>query len=125
MYRKERQFGLLMAGILALITGWILWRHALFVDWLAAIAAAFAFTALIVPRVLVPVLAVWLRIGHWLAIVNGTLILTLVFLLVLTPIALVMRLTGHDALARRRKATGSYWLAHDGRPDKDSFRRQF
>ena len=44
----------------------------------------------------------WMALGHALGWVNGHLILGAVFVLVLQPIALLMRLCGYDPLRRRR-----------------------
>jgi hypothetical protein len=42
-----------------------------------------------------------MALGHGLGWINSRVILSLVYLLVLQPIALVMRLCGHDPLRRR------------------------
>jgi len=49
-----------------------------------------------------------MRLGHALGWVNSHLILGAVFLLVLQPIAAVMRLTGYDPLRRRRASLQTY-----------------
>src|SRR5262249_23463605 len=41
--------------------------------------------------------------------VMGALALVLFFLLVLTPLSLLLRLLGKDLLATRRRSTNSYW----------------
>ena len=50
----------------------------------------------------------WMALGHALGWVNSHIILGLVFIVVLQPIAYVMRLTGHDPLRRRRKEEKTY-----------------
>jgi len=49
-----------------------------------------------------------MRLGHALGWVNSHLILGAVFLLVLQPIAAVMRLTGYDPLRKKRSGLASY-----------------
>ena len=48
--------------------------------------------------------------GGWLGAINTRIILSLMFYLLLTPIALVMKLLGRDPLQRRPDpAAPSYW----------------
>ncbi len=62
------------------------------------------------PRTLGPVERAWLAVGAVLAWVNTRIILTLLFYVVVTPVALVMRLF-RDPLERRLdRDSASYWV---------------
>ncbi len=50
----------------------------------------------------------WIALGNALGWVNSKIILGIVFIVVLQPIAFVMRLTGYDPLRRRRKEEKTY-----------------
>jgi len=50
----------------------------------------------------------WMALGHALGWINSNIILGLVFIVVLQPIAYVMRLAGHDPLKRRRTGEKTY-----------------
>ena len=50
----------------------------------------------------------WMKLGHILGWVNSRIILGLVFLIVLQPIALIMRILGHDPLKTKKFAQKSY-----------------
>ena len=50
----------------------------------------------------------WMALGNVLGWVNSKIILGLVFIIVLQPIAFLMRLTGYDPLRSRRKGEKSY-----------------
>ena len=50
----------------------------------------------------------WMKLGHILGWVNSRIILGLVFLIVLQPIALIMRIFGHDPLRTKKFAQESY-----------------
>ena len=52
-------------------------------------------------------------------------VLAVVFYLVLTPIALIMRLAGHDTLALRRPSAASYWTAKAGPAASEDYLRQY
>ena len=50
----------------------------------------------------------WISLGNALGWINSKIILGLVFLIILQPIALIMRLFGYDPLRTRRKGEKSY-----------------
>ena len=104
--------GLLVVGAIS----W--WRgHSVAPVVLWSLAATIALAGLLVPRALEPVERWWLRLGLVLAWVNTRIILTVLFYLVVTPIALVMRLF-RDPLDRRLAAEAtSYWQRRAARPD--------
>lgn len=51
----------------------------------------------------------WLRLAHVIGLVNAKIILTLIFYLVLTPIAVCYRLIRGDALRIQRQPADSNW----------------
>ena len=50
----------------------------------------------------------WMAIGHALGYVNSHIILGIIFLLVLQPIALIMRAFGYDPLRKKKKNASTY-----------------
>ena len=64
---------------------------------------SFLILANIRPRLLLYPYKLWMAIGHILGWVNSRLILGLVFILVLQPIAIVMKLFGYDPLKIRKE----------------------
>ena len=51
---------------------------------------------------------IWMRLGYILGWVNSRIILGLVFLIVLQPIALIMKIFGHDPLRMKKVSQKSY-----------------
>ena len=49
-----------------------------------------------------------MALGHFLGWINSHIILGLVFILLLQPIAYIMRLTGYDPLRTKRKGEKTY-----------------
>lgn len=66
-----------------------------------AIAVVFLLLGLIVPRSLKPVYHLWLKIGHLLGWINSRIILSVIFGLVVTPMALVMKVIKRDTMNRQ------------------------
>ncbi len=59
------------------------------------------------PRIFAPVAVVWLGVSHVLGRVMSTLLLTAVFVLIVTPIGILRRAMGKDSLRLRAFKRGS------------------
>lgn len=108
--RQLRDFGLLIGIVFPLLLGWLLpalHGHP-FRAWTLWIGAPALVLGLARPRALVWPYRGWMALGLALGWINSHLILGLVFVLVLSPIAAVMRALGHDPLRRRRNQELSY-----------------
>ena len=122
--RTLRKFGLVMAVAFGVIGGLWAWRGRLFAPYLLTIAAAFLVLGLALPRALGPFERVWMKFAVVLAAVMTRVILTLSFILAITPVGLLRRLFGGDSLGLRPDPDAtSYWVPveEDGpcsRPDK-------
>ena len=51
----------------------------------------------------------WMTFAHILAVVNTTVILTLVYVLLIGPMSIVVRILGKDLMRHRISRTGSFW----------------
>lgn len=124
-YRMEKQFAWLMAGIAVVIALWPLFTGAALAwPWLM-VALLLLVLAWRVPQWLTPLAQAWLWLGHLLGAVNSRIILALVFFLVITPVALLFRLFGRDALRLKQVKGSSYWLTQDKQWPAESFKDQF
>ena len=111
--RKQlRHFGLLVGAVFALIGFWQLYRgqHEIARAILWSIGGLLMKLGLIVPKLLGPIHAGWMKLAFVLGWVNSRILLSIIFFLLFTPIALITRVFGRDSLDRRinRKST-SYW----------------
>ena len=98
-----RKFGLTTGIIFALLFGFVLpwiWRADMH-RWPLVVGGVLCSLALIAPRSLAPFYTVWMRIALVLGWINSRIILGLIFVLVLTPMALVMKLLGKDPMTRK------------------------
>ena len=124
--RRERSFGLSVGGVLVLIGAVLAWRGRVrTAEAIALIGAVVIVAGLLRPALLVVPSAIWWRFALLLGWVNARIILTVAFALVLTPIGLVWRLTGHDPLGRNRNSW-SGWGPYPGRYRAgDHYRRMY
>jgi len=101
--KELRDFGLIMAGMLILMFGFVLpWIFSYSMPYWPFIAAVvFAVTALVRPVLLGPVNSVWLKISDVLGWINTRLVMGVMFFLLIAPIGLIMRLFGKDTLGNK------------------------
>ena len=108
--KQLREFGFLIGFGFPILIGWIIpavGGHA-FRGWTLWIAIPFLITGILKPRLLFYPYKGWMALGLALGWINSRMILGLVFLLVLQPIALIMKLVGHDPLKTKKSNESSY-----------------
>ena len=111
-YRAEKEFGLIVGGILVLLSVWWIYRGkfptATYV--ILPIGALLVLLGLLLPRVLYYPNRAWMALAEALSWVTTRIILGVVFFLIITPIGVVKRQLGWDPLNRRKQRSGgSYW----------------
>ena len=105
-----REFGLLIGVVFPFLIGWALpslGGHP-FRIWTFWIGFPFLISAILRPGLLFYPYKLWMRLGYILGWINSRIILGLVFLIVLQPIALIMRILGHDPLRMKKVSQKSY-----------------
>lgn len=125
--RDLRKFGLMVGGVFTVLGLLFLWRHKAFYPYLLWPGAALVLLGTILPRALKWVYLVWMSVAFVLGFVMAHVILTLLFLLVITPMGLAARLTGKDFLSLKLDRTAkSYWLPRPSKPKSaKDYERQF
>ena len=102
--KQIRQFGLLVGIVLVAVGSWQLYRQIYpIVRIVLWSIGAFLFSGgLLWPQVLKPLYVLWMLLAHVLSWVNTRIILGVIFYLIFTPIALVMRIVHRDIPTERR-----------------------
>jgi hypothetical protein len=96
-----RQFGLMVGGVFLLIGLWpFVWRQEPVRLWAVVPGSLLAVAGLVMPTILKQVYQGWMWVGHVLGWVNTRIILGVLFYGVVTPMGLVMKLTGRDPMRR-------------------------
>ena len=108
---SERSFGLSVGTVCLLLAAWMAWRGSASA-WMApaGVGATLVVLGAIAPALLRGPNRVWWRFAQVLGWINSRIILGLFFLLVLTPVGLVMRIFGRNPLHAMRGPTnwGTY-----------------
>ena len=123
---SNRSFGLLIAAVLALVAGWQLARGGVALAWLIA-AAFFLLMAIAMPRLLLPLKRLWLKLGSVLHLVISPIVLGLLYVFSIVTVGLLTRLFGKDLLSLKRDAAAtSYWVRREPPgPSPHSLKNQF
>ncbi len=125
---SDRGFGITFAIVFALLGGYFTAVTPLAAGpWLLGISGAFLAVAFIRPVTLRPLNVFWFRLGLLLHKIVSPLVMGLMFFLVITPFAIVMKLAGRDHLRLKFDAEQeSYWVKREvPGPSPESFKKQF
>jgi len=125
--RRLREFGLLTGVVLALLFGGLLpcLQNAALPTWPWVTGGVIGVVGLLRPRLLAPVYAGWMKLGHVLGKINSTLILGVLFFLVFLPLGVVMRLLGKEPMARGFDATVSSYRVSSHPVDRQQIERPY
>lgn len=108
--KKLRRFGFLIGFGFPILIGWILpaiGGH-IFRNWTLWIGIPSLLVGILKPNWLKYPYLGWMKLGNILGFINSKLILGLVFILVLLPISLIMKLFKYDPLKLRKVNLKSY-----------------
>ena len=105
-----REFGFLISFTFPILIGWFLpliGGHP-FRAWTLWISIPSLIIAILKPVILFYPYKVWMKIGNILGWINSHFILGLVFLFILLPISMIMKVIGYDPLKLKKISQKSY-----------------
>ncbi len=109
--KELRKFGFTMSCALSIVGGFALWRKGETGLLFWGIGFVILMVGLIRPRLLGPIHKGWMKLAFVLGFFMTHLILALMYYLVFTPVALVMRTLGKDPLRLKYdRSVKSYWI---------------
>ena len=125
---ENKRFGRQMGLVLIALAGLGFWR-----DWPSFLSVSFLtlgavhlILAVIAPGLLTGFNRFWMSLGYYFGKVFAPIEMAIIFFLMFTPIALVMRLFSRDALLIRKNKVNSYWKVRETpQISADSFRNQY
>lgn len=124
---SNRSFGWTFTAVFVLAGAYGLWNGASGLRWLLALAALMALITATRDAWLTPLNRGWMKLGELLGRIVSPVVLGVIFFGVFTPVAMVMRAFGRDALARRwEPAARTYWVKREPPgPPEGSLRNMF
>jgi polyferredoxin len=115
--RREGEFGLVVGGVLLLLSAWWIYRGKFpaVSKYFLAVGALLVLLGLVLPRALVWPNKAWMGLAEVLSFISTRIILGVVFFGIVTPIGVIKRLMGWDPLNRRAARSNSYWQPYSER----------
>ena len=115
--RAEREFGLIVGGVLLLLSSWWLYRGKFptLSHFTLPLGGLLVVLGLIFPAALIWPNKAWMALAEGLSFVTTRIILAFVFFEIVTPIGVIKRLFGWAPLHRRAAKSDSYWKPYSER----------
>ncbi len=126
--RKDlKSFGITIGIVLVLISGVIYWKHQR-ISWLwIGLGTALISLGYLFPQLLKPLQKIWMGLAVLIGAVMSRVVLSIVYFLVLTPIAVFTRMGGkvYLDLRFRDKSAETYWVDRTGKIARETYEKQF
>ena len=120
---SNKSFGVVFFIVFLIVSIYPLINNGELRIWSLITAIIFLILGLINSKVLTPLNKLWFKFGLLLGKVVSPLIMGIIFFLVVTPTALIMRIIGKDLLNLRFNNKKSYWIEKTG--PKSKMKNQF
>ena len=120
---SNKSFGIVFSIVFLLIAIYPIINNDELRIWSLIIAIIFLVLGLINSKILTPLNKLWFKFGILLGKIVSPIIMGVIFFMVVTPIALIMRIIGKDLLNLKFNKDKSYWIEKTG--PKSKMKNQF
>ena len=110
---SEKSFGLLFSVVFLIVAIWPLQDLNPLRYWALTVSSIFLIIALLKQELLKPLNIVWIKFGEILGKIIAPTVMALIFFIVLTPLSLIVRLSGKDLLKLKFSKDQSYWIKRE------------
>ena len=120
---SNRSFGIVFFVVFLLISLYPLINSENVRLWSLAVSCIFLILGILNSNLLSPLNKIWFKFGILLGRIISPIVMGIIFFLVVTPIAFIMRLLGKDLLNLKYSDNQSYWIEKYG--PKSKMKNQF
>ena len=120
---SNRSFGIVFFIVFILIAFYPLINQEEIRIWSVLISLLFLILGIINSKILTPLNKVWFKFGIFLGKIISPIVMGLIFFLVVTPIAFLMRILNKDLLNLKFSKNNSYWI--EKTDPKSTMKNQF
>ena len=120
---SNRNFGIIFSIFFLIVALWPLLNQNEIRIWSLVISFIFFLLELFNFKLLTPLNKLWLKFGIILGNIISPVIMGIIFFLVVTPTALIMRIFKKDILKLKKNSNNTYWIIKDD--TKSDMRNQF
>ena len=111
---SNKSFGIVFFIVFLIIGFWPLLDISTYRLWAIIIAFTFLILGCINSKLLTPLNILWFKFGILLGKIISPLVMSIIFFIVVTPIAILMRMLKKDLLNLKYNDSHSYWIKKDG-----------
>ena len=119
----NKSFGLVFFIVFLIISIYPIFKNGELRLWSLIVALIFLILGLLNSKILNPLNLIWFKFGLLLGKVVSPVIMGIIFFLVVTPTAFIMRILGKDLLNLKYNKNKSYWIEKEG--PKSKMKNQF
>ncbi|MAZ07397.1 MAG: hypothetical protein CMM99_02885 [Rickettsiales bacterium] len=124
-YPTDKKFGFFFTLIFFLLFLFLYFKDQIFIGYIfLTLSFLFISCSILKPKLLHPLNKFWMNLGFILGKVINPIILGIMYYIILTPFALILKLFGRDELDLKKKNLRSYWKKNITGIDK-KFKNQF
>lgn len=120
---SNKSFGLVFFIVFIIIAFWPLLNNETYRLWAILISLIFLILGLCNSKLLTPLNIFWFKLGILLGKIVSPVIMAIIFFVVVTPIAIIMRLLNKNLLNLKFNKNNSYWIEAD--KQKSKMKNQF
>jgi len=110
MKNSSKNFGILFFIIFLIYGLWPLLNQDAIRVWSLVIGFIFLILALLNSKILNPLSSLWIKFGELLGKIISPLVMAFIYFLIITPIAIIIRLSRKDLLKTKFNSSSSYWI---------------
>lgn len=124
----ERSLGILFFVVFLIVAAYF-WHKSYGDSWVfgaIGLSLFFLLAGFLAPTLLRPLNKLWFQLGLLMGRVVSPIVLGAIFFILISPIAILMRVFGRDELKIKKRDVSSYWVERQPHgPAAESFKEQF
>jgi hypothetical protein len=120
---SNRNFGIVFFTVFLVIGLWPLLNQGELRIWSLLVSLVFLILGILNSKILAPLNKLWMKFGLLLGSIVSPIVMGIIFFMVVTPTALILRLFGKDILMKKKNNDASYWIKKDN--INNSMKNQF
>lgn len=109
-FKEEKKFALTVGGVFLILAVYLFFKNPSYSLAVGSTGTILLLLAIIIPSKLTPLKNGWFKLGHYLGYINTLVLLSLLYWIIITPIGLLLNLSGKDLLGLKfNHKSKTYW----------------
>ena len=122
----NKKFGLFLLSVLFILSVYFYFSDSkILLPYSIILFILILLITILFPRVLYPLNLSWFYIGIILSKIISPIIISVIYYIIVSPVAIVTRIFGRDELKIKKRKTNTYWVIRSKQSSKDSFFNQY